>query len=368
VRSPLVAVQPWPMPAAAALLITPDDLAELHRWARSAQLPAVLVQRARILLLAADGAANTEIAQRVGVSRPTVIACRRRYVRRGLEGLPDRPRPGRPTVRRFRRAEILSATLNPPPARLGITHWSTRLLPANSLSAAIPSPASGASTASSPGALGPSSPPPTPNWPPRSTTLSGSTCTHPIARWCCASMRRPRSKPWNALSPCAASGREAWSAAPTTTSDMALPPCSLRWSRDRPRHQPMRCPPPPPGVPRVPQAARPNLSTPAAASGLRQLRHPQAPHGPRLARPPPPHPAAFTPTSASWLNLVEVFFSIVERQALRRGDFASVTDRIAAISRFCAAWNQRCQRFSWTKSADEILTKLNRQTTSATQH
>jgi hypothetical protein len=65
---------------------------------------------------------------------------------------------------------------------------------------------------------------------------------------------------------------------------------------------------------------------------------------------------------------VEVFFSIVERQALRRGDFASVTDLIAAISRFCTAWNQRCQPFSWTKSADEILSKLDRQTTSATQH
>jgi Winged helix-turn helix len=117
------------MPAAAALLITPDDLAELHRWARSAQLPAVLVQRARILLLAADGAANTQIAQHAGVSRPTVIAGRRRYVRRGLEGLPDRPRPGRPqTVRRFRRAELLSATLYPPPARLGIIHWPTQLL------------------------------------------------------------------------------------------------------------------------------------------------------------------------------------------------------------------------------------------------
>jgi transposase len=117
------------MPAAAALLITPDDLAELHRWARSAQLPAVLAQRACILLLAADGVANTQIAQRVGVSRPIAMACRRRYVRGGLDGLPDRPRPGRPqTVRRARRAEILSATLNPPPARLGITHWSTRLL------------------------------------------------------------------------------------------------------------------------------------------------------------------------------------------------------------------------------------------------
>ena len=76
----------------------------------------------------------------------------------------------------------------------------------------------------------------------------------------------------------------------------------------------------------------------------------------------------FTPTSASWLNLVEVFFSIVERQALRRGDFASVSDLVTAISRFCAAWNERCQPFAWTKPADEILAKFNRQTTSATEH
>jgi transposase len=117
------------MPAAAPLPIAPDDLAELRQWARSSQLPAVLAQRARILLLAAEAVTNTEIAQRVGVSRPTVIACRRRYVRRGLDGLPDRHRPGRPqTVRRIRRTEILQVTLNPPPARLGITHWSTRLL------------------------------------------------------------------------------------------------------------------------------------------------------------------------------------------------------------------------------------------------
>jgi hypothetical protein len=113
----------------------------------------------------------------------------------------------------------------------------------------------------------------------------------------------------------------------------------------------------------VPQAGRPRLSPPPAAPGLRQLRHPQAPCGPGLARPPPPHPAALHPTSASWLNRVEVFFSIVDRQALRRGDFTSVTDLIAAISRFCTAWNQRCQPFSWTKPADEILSKLDRQTT-----
>jgi transposase len=72
-----------------------------------------VVQRARILPLAADGVANTEIAERFGISRPTVIAWRKRYLREGLaHGLADRPRRGRPqTVRRDRRAEILVAAI-----------------------------------------------------------------------------------------------------------------------------------------------------------------------------------------------------------------------------------------------------------------
>jgi transposase len=68
----------------------------------------------------------------------------------------------------------------------------------------------------------------------------------------------------------------------------------------------------------------------------------------------------FTPTSASWLNLVEVFFAIITRQALRRGDFASVEELVAAIGRFCRAWNQRCQPFVWVKDADEILGRFTR--------
>ena len=81
---------------------------------------------------AAEGAANTEIAERLDVSRPTVIAWRKRYLREGLaHGLADRPRRGRPqTVRRDRRAEILATTLAPPPEALGVTHWSSRLLAA----------------------------------------------------------------------------------------------------------------------------------------------------------------------------------------------------------------------------------------------
>jgi hypothetical protein len=60
-----------------------------------------------------------------------------------------------------------------------------------------------------------------------------------------------------------------------------------------------------------------------------------------------------------------VFFSIVERQALRRGN---VTDLVAAIRHFCAAWNERCRPFSWTKPAERSSPSYDRQTTSATQH
>ena len=58
----------------------------------------------------------------------------------------------------------------------------------------------------------------------------------------------------------------------------------------------------------------------------------------------------------SLLNLVEVFFAIIDRQALRRGDFASVEELMAAIRRFCDGWNRRCQPFAWTKDANQILT------------
>ena len=57
-----------------------------------------------------------------------------------------------------------------------------------------------------------------------------------------------------------------------------------------------------------------------------------------------------------------MFFAIIQRQALRGGDFASVQELMAAIGRFCDGWNQRCQPFAWAKDADQILTKLRRQT------
>ncbi len=62
--------------------------------------------------------------------------------------------------------------------------------------------------------------------------------------------------------------------------------------------------------------------------------------------------------------MLQVWFGIIERQAIRRGTFTSVRDLMIKIRAFINGWNDRCQPFIWTKTADQILTKVNRQTTS----
>jgi len=76
----------------------------------------------------------------------------------------------------------------------------------------------------------------------------------------------------------------------------------------------------------------------------------------------------FTPTSGSWLNLVEVFFGIITRQAIRRGSFDNVKQLVAAIRAFIDAYNNRCRPFLWTKTPEDILPSAARQPTSDARH
>ena len=71
-------------------------------------------------------------------------------------------------------------------------------------------------------------------------------------------------------------------------------------------------------------------------------------------------PRRSTPTSASWLNAVENFFSKMTRQRIRRGVFRSVADLQAAINAYLAEHNAYPKPFVWTKSAEAILAKLDR--------
>jgi hypothetical protein len=67
--------------------------------------------------------------------------------------------------------------------------------------------------------------------------------------------------------------------------------------------------------------------------------------------------------------MVEIFFGIITRQAIRRGSFTSVNDLITAIETFIDGWNERCEPFVWTKTADDIVAKSrSRKKTSDTRH
>ena len=77
----------------------------------------------------------------------------------------------------------------------------------------------------------------------------------------------------------------------------------------------------------------------------------------------------FTPKGASWMNMVESWFSILTRQQVRRGSYSSVKELVAAIERFVASYNERAQPFVWTKPAAAVLTKaVKPHTTSETEH
>src|SRR4051794_28276489 len=114
------------MASTGSVQISDEDQATLVLWTRSSSVRAGLALRAKIVLAAGDGVGTSAIARRVGVSRPTVIQWRDRYLEAGLDGLSDAARSGRPKT--IDDGAIIAATLEQPPDRLAVTHWSTRLL------------------------------------------------------------------------------------------------------------------------------------------------------------------------------------------------------------------------------------------------
>ena len=346
-------------PAPAAVL-REGDREELGAWTRSTSIRAGLALRARIVLMAADGLPNSVIAERCGVSRPTVIGWRARYQESGMAGLHDAPRPGGP--RTLDRAEVLAATLKPPPKKLGVTHWSSRLLASR---------------------LGVSA-----------STVLDVWREHGVQPWRCETFKFSTdpelvakvtdvvglylAPPDNAVVLCVDEKSQIQALDRTAPMLPLRPGLPQRRTHDYKRH----------GTTtlfaaldiatgQVTTACKPRhrqqeflafLKQVAKAHPDRQLHlvmdnyaaHKTPAVKEWLAANPRIH-VHFTPTSGSWLNLVEVWFSIIERQAIHRGTFTSVKDLTTKIRAFVTAWNQRSRPFTWTKPADEILAKANRQ-------
>src|SRR3712207_2033504 len=105
------------------------DRRELQRRARDKGAPARVVERARIVLLAADAVPGKEIAAIAGCAEGAGVTWRGRYAEHGLPGLEDLPISGKPAqLPEALRDRVLELTLTEPPDRFGATHWSSRLL------------------------------------------------------------------------------------------------------------------------------------------------------------------------------------------------------------------------------------------------
>ena len=115
------------MPISTPVLIelSEDERGQLESWARRHTSAQALALRSRVVLLAAEGLNNTEIAQRLGVHRPMVRKWRGRFAEHRLDGLTDEPRPGQPRkITDAKVEEVIARTLESAPK--DATHWSTR--------------------------------------------------------------------------------------------------------------------------------------------------------------------------------------------------------------------------------------------------
>jgi len=111
-------------PVAVQIVLSAEERERLESWTRRRTSAQALALRSRIVLSAADGLKNTQIAECLGVSRPTVTKWRNRFAADRLDGLLDEPRPGRPrTVTDEQVEAVITTTLETTPK--DATHWST---------------------------------------------------------------------------------------------------------------------------------------------------------------------------------------------------------------------------------------------------
>lgn len=116
----------WGMRRATPITVSPEVREQLVKYSRARSLPKRLVDRACIVLMAADGEQNKVIAEKLGLSRPTVQLWRDRFAAQGIAGIEkDAPRPGRtPKLSAAKVRRVIKATLETTPANA--THWSVR--------------------------------------------------------------------------------------------------------------------------------------------------------------------------------------------------------------------------------------------------
>lgn len=339
------------------ITISVEDRAVLEHLARAATAPAGVSRRARAVLLMGDGLSGTAIATRVGYTPVQISRIRARFAEAGVAGVADRARSGRPPeVSEAKRARILALTLKAPPK--GLSQWSTREMAARTdVSAATVHRLWHAHALQ----------------PHRTQTFKFTTDPHAEAKihdvvglYLAPPLNAvvlsvdektqiqalERTQPLLPLRPHLPArqthdyhrhGLTSLYAALEVGSGRVTGECSARHTsadflrflkrlarqyRGRELH--------------VILDNSSTHSTPAVKAWL--ARHARVQFH-------------FTPTGASWLNMIEAWFGILTRKSVRRGSFRSVPALVRHIEAYLAHWNDDPTPFVWTKQPADIIRK-----------
>jgi len=350
------------MRVAPPIILNPEQKQALEQCARGRSLPLRLVERARIVLLAAAGKQDKEIAAELEITAHRAARWRKRYLENGLPGLEkDAPRPGRtPKISAATVRKVIHKTTQETP--LNATHWSTRGM----------AKAVGISETTvrriwhkhglKPHKVETFKVSTDPHFAEKLETIVGLYLNPPehALVLCCDEKSQiqalDRTQPSLPLKPGRAgtmthdykrNGTATLFAALNTLDGTVISLC-----QERHRHQEwlrfLRL---------VDDAMPDHKQLHLIVDNYATHKHPKVQRW--LKRHPRFH-LHFTPTSASWLNMVERFFRDLTVNRLRRGVFRDVLELVDAIDHYVDRHNENPKPFIWTSSARDILEKVKR--------
>lgn len=343
------------------LMLSDHDRGELASLTRSSRVPSVIGFRARIVLALADCGNATDVASDLGTSAPTVRKWRDRFSAEGVDGLYDRERSGRPPV--VDEGMVVAETLTPPPADSGLTHWSSRELAKRTGISHNEIAAIWRNWGIQPHRTESFKFSTDPELDAKITDIVGLYMDPPEnAVVLCVDEKSQvqaleRSQPMLPVAPGLAERRSHDYKRHGTTSLFA----ALEVATGRVTDQCHRRHTNKEFLTFLKHVAKqyPEGDLHVVVDNYRTHKHENVKNW--LGRPENMRIRLhFTPTGCSWMNLVEVFFSIITRKAIRRGSFTSVKELTEKIRVFIASYNTDCTPFTWTKPADLIIGKVHR--------